>query len=89
MAFFVYIIQSQADHSFYKGFSENPLRRLLYHNNGESTYTSAKVPWKLVYIEECPDKTTALKREKALKKYSHQQILALINSPRNIVAAFF
>ena len=33
--FYVYIIQSKADLSYYKGFSENPPKRLLQHNNGE------------------------------------------------------
>ncbi|WP_410479059.1 GIY-YIG nuclease family protein [Pedobacter psychrodurus] len=47
----VYIIQSLADKSYYKGFTENPLRRLVQHNNGESIYTSTKLPWCFVYIE--------------------------------------
>ncbi|SKA16256.1 GIY-YIG nuclease family protein, partial [Sediminibacterium ginsengisoli] len=81
----VYIIQSRADGSFYKGFSEDPLRRLVQHNNGESHYTSAKIPWTLVYVELLPTKKDALIREKALKKYSHMQIKNLILSDKNIV----
>jgi putative endonuclease len=73
MPFYVYIIQSEADLSYYKGFSENPLGRLLQHNNGDCTYTSGKLPWKLVYVEQCLTKREALIREKALKKYSHAQ----------------
>lgn len=64
MPFYVYILQSAFDKSFYKGFSENPLQRLAQHNNGESHYTSLKRPWKLVYIEMCADKRSALIREK-------------------------
>jgi putative endonuclease len=44
MPFYVYIIQSKKDNSFYKGFSENPYQRLDQHNNGESHYTSSKIP---------------------------------------------
>jgi putative endonuclease len=83
MTYYVYIIQSFADNSYYKGYSENPVKRLQQHNNGESVYTSAKTPWQLVYAEEMPDKRAALLREKALKKYSHEQIIRLINSYKN------
>jgi len=69
MSFYVYIIQSSTDSSYYKGFSENPSSRLSQHNNGESTYTAAKIPWELIYVEELPSKRDALIREKALKKY--------------------
>lgn len=81
MANYVHIIQSLADGSFYKGYSENPLQRLSRHNNKLSQYTSSKVSWKLVYIEFCESKTFALKREKALKKYSHSQI----EQPKNFI----
>jgi putative endonuclease len=74
MPFYVYIIQSGKDQSFYKGFSEQPLIRLLQHNNGECNYTSLKLPWRLIYVEELLTKKEALIREKALKKYSHAQI---------------
>jgi putative endonuclease len=56
MAFYVYVIQSFVDKSYYKGFSENPVRRLEYHNNGESSYTGNKLPWGFVYMEELPTK---------------------------------
>jgi putative endonuclease len=52
MGFFVYIIQSEVDCSYYKGFSENPLERLMSHNAGTSKFTARKLPWKIVYIEE-------------------------------------
>ena len=85
MPFFVYIIQSQADHSFYKGFSEDVFKRLEQHNAGESSYTSNKLPWELVYYEELADKRTALIREKNLKKADRSRIIALINSNKNLL----
>jgi putative endonuclease len=81
--FYVYIIQSQLDNTFYKGFTMQPNLRLLQHNNKESTYTSRKTPWQLIHLELFDDKTSALKREKSLKKYSHQQIAELIRSGKN------
>ena len=83
MPFYIYIIRSTLDETFYKGFTTDPERRLEEHNNGLSRYTSAKIPWELVYLEIHDDKTQALKREKVLKKYSHQQIIALITSGKN------
>ena len=65
--FYVYILQSDLDGTFYIGFSENLEKRVLQHNNGESAYTSRKIPWKLVYFEEFTLKSDALKREKFLK----------------------
>ena len=65
--YFVYLIQSDIDNSFYVGYSQDTQKRLLAHNNGESTYTRRKMPWKLVYIEEYISKSEALKREKFLK----------------------
>ena len=59
----VYLIQSDVDNSFYVGYSQDPHKRLLAHNNGESTYTRRKMPWKLVYIEQYSTKSEALKRE--------------------------
>ncbi len=56
MAFYVYMLQSEKDGSFYKGFTEDPSRRLQLHNEGFSQYTSNKVPWTLVYVEELSDK---------------------------------
>ena len=88
MLFYVYIIQSDIDNSYYKGFSENPKARVEQHNRGESKYTSAKLPWRLVHVEEWPTKKEALIREKVLKKYSNEQLKRLCNSSKNIAAQF-
>ena len=88
MPFYIYIIQSQKDNSFYKGYTQDPVKRLHQHNSSESHYTSAKIPWVLVYVEEMPDKRTALIREINLKKATRQRIKALIVSDKNIVQSF-
>lgn len=86
--FYVYVIQNELDGSFYKEFSTNPILRLQSHNNGEATYTRYKCPWKLVYLEKIAEKASALKRERSLKKYSHQQMEQLILSGKNIICSF-
>ncbi|MBL0056478.1 MAG: GIY-YIG nuclease family protein [Chitinophagaceae bacterium] len=83
MAFCVYIIQSERDGSYYKGFSQNPYERLEQHNRGESHYTSSKMPWKLVHVEEFVTKREALIRERVLKKYGNERISRLVASPKN------
>jgi putative endonuclease len=83
MPYYVYILQSLKDGSYYKGYSENPFVRLQQHNAGESRYTSFKTPWKLVFIQSYDSKSAALIREKVLKKYSHSQIQQLLLSKLN------
>ncbi len=88
MAFYVYIIQSQIDKSFYKGFSEDPCKRLIQHNAGETISTRHLAPWKLVYVELLSSKTEALIRERNLKKATRERIMALLVHPKNIVHQF-
>ena len=83
--YYVYIIQSEVDRSFYKGFTTNYLKRLDDHNAGMSQYTSRKCPWKLVYVEEFASKSVALKRELMLKKQNANYLRWLIDQPSNII----
>jgi len=85
MAYFVYILQSDLDRSYYKGFTENYSERLKQHNSGFSIYTSRKTPWKLLHVEEHALKANALKREKNLKKATKERIEALIKSTKNLL----
>lgn len=85
MSHYVYIIQSEADGTFYKGCSANYLQRLGEHNAGLSQYTSRKTPWKLVYVELCGSKMEALKRERMLKRQHSMYLNWLITQPSNIL----
>ena len=66
--FYVYILKSKKDNSFYIGQTENLVTRIDFHNQGLSKYTSRKAPWNIVYYEEYKTRTEALKRERFLKK---------------------
>ncbi|MFC0263269.1 GIY-YIG nuclease family protein [Fontibacter flavus] len=48
MSYFVYIIESEIDGTFYIGISSDPKRRLEKHNLPHKGFTSRKRPWKLV-----------------------------------------
>ncbi len=65
--YIVYILKSEVDGSFYVGYTSDIQRRVEQHNSGRSSYTSRKIPWKLVYTEVFEHKSDALKREKFLK----------------------
>lgn len=76
--FCVYILEC-ADKSFYVGFSDDVVKRLLRHNKGEGAeYTRKRLPVKLIYCEVFNERCDALKREKQLKGWSRKKKVALI-----------
>ncbi len=83
--YFVYIIKSTLDGTYYKGFSEDPYKRIAQHNAGESQYTTSKAPWELICLLGFDSKTAALIKEKKLKKYSTASLEALIKSGQNLL----
>lgn len=80
MSWYVYILQC-ADDTLYTGITNNKARRLSQHNAGKaSKYTRTKLPVIMVYSEPSEDRSSATKRELAIKKLSRQQKLGLIQS---------
>ncbi len=65
--FYVYILQSKKDYSFYVGQTDDLEVRVARHNDGGSKYTSSKKPWELVYFETYGTRVLAMKREKEIK----------------------
>ncbi len=77
--FFVYILQSKKDFTFYIGQTNDLDIRLSKHNDGFSKYSSSKIPWRLVYFEMFETRSEAIKREKEIKsKKSRKYIESLI-----------
>lgn len=68
--YFVYILQSTKDKSFYTGFSEDIKERLKDHNWHTVKATKSKAPYKLVWHCGFDDKKKALNFEKYLKSGS-------------------
>ena len=65
--YYVYIIQSLKDGSYYTGLTTNIDRRLTEHNKSDTKTTRSKKPWKLVHSEEFETRQLARQREKYLK----------------------
>ncbi|WP_231753179.1 GIY-YIG nuclease family protein [Rosistilla carotiformis] len=83
---FVYILRCE-DRSLYTGISKDLARRLKQHNAGTaSRYTRSRLPVAIVYHEQQPDQSAALKRELAIKALPRQAKEKLIASDRNQIA---
>lgn len=74
----VYMLRC-ADDSLYTGIAKDVAARLATHNAGKGAkYTRARLPVRLVWSESAEDRSTATKREIALKKLDRRKKLALV-----------
>ncbi len=84
MPFYVYILLC-SDGSFYTGYTKDLEARTKLHQNGNGArYTKIHRPEKLVYVEQFALRSEAMKRERAIKKLSHQQKLDLVDSQKQL-----
>ena len=75
---FVYIIKC-GDGTLYTGSTNNLESRIVKHNIGKGCrYTRGRRPVRLMYVEELPDRSSALKREARLKSWNRRKKLLLI-----------
>jgi putative endonuclease len=76
--YFVYILKC-GDRSLYTGITTDVTRRFAEHKAGNgSHYTRARGAIKMMYTEKLPDRSSALKREAAIKKMPRVKKLALV-----------
>ena len=68
MAYFIYILESEVDGSYYVGHTADLVKRIARHNEGGGRYTRGKLPWKLIYHEVFDSRGEAMKREREIKK---------------------
>lgn len=75
---YVYIIKC-FDDTYYTGWTTDIDKRLIAHNNGTGAkYTKSRRPVTLIYLEEYPNRSLALKREYAIKQLTRKQKERLI-----------
>lgn len=75
MSYYVYLIESLKDNSYYIGVTDNINRRFKEHNSGQSKYTKNKVPWKLIGYKQYNEINQAYQQEKKLKKAKKRNVI--------------
>ena len=84
MPSYCYIVEC-ADGTYYTGWAIDPERRVAVHNKGlGARYTKTRLPVKLVYVEELPDRKSAMKREIAIKRMERVRKIKLISEGRAV-----
>ena len=64
---FAYALRSEKDGGLYVGMTSNVGKRLAEHNRGYNRSTKSRIPFSLIYFEECSSRSEAREREKYLK----------------------
>jgi predicted GIY-YIG superfamily endonuclease len=78
MSWFVYVVRCR-DGSLYTGISTDVPARVAVHNQGRGArYTRSRRPVVLVHVERKRSRSTALRRELAIKALSRAAKLALL-----------
>lgn len=83
--FYVYLLESQDDKSWYIGYTSDLRKRIKDHQNGYGCHTtSLKNNWRLIYYEAYISKKDAIGREEFLKsgsgrKYLKKQLRSYLN----------
>lgn len=77
---YCYIVEC-ADGTFYTGWTTNLEKRVATHNAGRgSRYTRLRRPVKLVYFENLPNRSEAMRREVQIKRLSRLAKLKRISN---------
>jgi len=84
MTCYCYIVEC-ADGTYYTGWAIDPEKRVAMHNKGRGArYTRTRCPVKLVYVEELPDRISAMKREISIKKMNRRMKVKLVLKGRQV-----
>ncbi len=79
---YCYILEC-SDGTLYTGWTTDLERRVKTHNAGRGAkYTAMRRPVSLVYSERLPNRSTAQKRELAIKRLTRAKKMALIETPQ-------
>ena len=76
-----------ANKSYYCGSTKDIAKRIVEHNTSKkgAAYTKSRRPVTLVYKEDMPDLSSALKREHVIKKLSRRQKEQLILNSKDLI----
>jgi len=80
MPYFVYLLECEDD-SLYTGITTDVGRRFKEHKDGTGGhFTRAKKAKRIVYSEQHANRSSALKREAAIKRLTREKKLTLVAS---------
>jgi len=80
MAYYVYILRLR-DGSLYTGIAKDVEKRMSQHMKGKgSRYVRSRLPFSVVYTEESPTCSDAMKREAQIKRLPRSSKLFLIGA---------
>jgi putative endonuclease len=80
MPCYCYILEC-SDGTYYTGWTTDPQRRLRQHNLGKGArYTRDRRPVRLAYVEELPDRSSAMRREYRIKRMNRGRKEKLVKS---------
>jgi putative endonuclease len=83
--YYVYLIECK-DGTIYTGITTDVERRFKEHSSGRGgAYTQTKKVKKLLYTEECKNRSAALKRESEIKSWPREKKLDLVKKEKNKV----
>lgn len=81
MTYYFYILRAN-DNSLYSGIARDLEKRVRVHNLGKGAkYLRGRLPVRLVYSEKFSDKSSALKREAEVKKWTKKEKERLVKRP--------
>ncbi|MDF3053117.1 MAG: putative endonuclease containing a domain protein [Geminicoccaceae bacterium] len=82
MTWTVYVARCR-DGTLYTGITTDPERRLAEHNSGTGgAYTRSRLPLVMIYREPAGDRSSAQRRERAIKRLTRAQKEMLITRLR-------
>lgn len=83
--YYVYILRCK-DGSYYTGHAKDVKKRFEIHKKGRGArYTLAHKPEELVYIEQFENRGEAMRRERKIKKLSHDRKQQMISENGRLV----
>jgi putative endonuclease len=83
-SYYVYILLC-ADGSYYTGYSNNPANRFIEHSKGRGArYTRMHKPNGIAYLQSLKTRRAAMRRERQIKTFTHEQKRNLIESTAHL-----
>ena len=75
MPCWIYILHSASLDRYYTGVSDDPDRRLIYHNTRERGYTSRGRPWEKAWSQRFATREEALAAERKVKGWKSRAVI--------------